>query len=463
MSQSIPKLTFQELSQNLINIKKFYPESKGNISLMQDINYFIPDKITKDIKKKIVLIQHNLLDFPLCPFCHKEKLKVSGKKLTVTCLSDYCRKEEIGLHSKNVNKLKREDYIKKHFKYKENLLFINNLSYKEFNLFKKFLSNIIPHVQDENIIISNFKKYREKSINERKGLSKENYILRFGQKEGIRIYNIVNRVKSDDMICNMRYSKLTKDPSNLEYWINLGFSKQSAEIQKILHFKYTDNKAYTAYKRSFIKDELIFSKSQHPQCKEYWMFTYNYSEKEAIWAAKNWWNKNLNWRNVRLDAEKIEEQRRKTKYNNKLKYGDKSIKASKASLKVFIPLIKKLLNKNIISNEDYYIGFEDKNEYFIANSNKFFYSYDFTIPKYNIIIEFNGKLWHPRKNDYDGDYNNDCYFGFIPAEKELEDKNKINQAKLKGFYVLEIWDYDTIDKNIDKCYSFIMENIKNDN
>jgi very-short-patch-repair endonuclease len=460
--EEIPYFTFQELSKKLKDIQKFYPKRKSNIQLVKDINYYISNDITEDITEKIVLIKNNLFDFPLCPFCQNKKLKVSRQKFTKTCLSEKCRKEEIGTYTKNKHRYNREKYIKKYFSSKENLLFIDNFEINEFKQFKKFLKNIIPYIQDENIIIKNYiKYYKEKNADDRKITSKENYILRFGKEEGLKRFYDKKTCVNEKSIEKMKYSILSKNPSNKEYWINLGFSKQSAEIQSILYLKYNDHKRFIKYKRNFITDDGLKLKTQNPSNKEYWMLVYNYSEQEAIWAAKNYWNNNHNWRNTRIDAEEIEEQRLKTKKKNILKYGDKSIKASKASLEVFIPLIDKLLHNNIIKYSDYYIGYKDKKEYFIADSNKFFYSFDFTIPRYKVIIEFNGKIWHHRERFYeDENYKPLCSFGIDPKEKEKQDIKKINKAKEMGFNVLEIWDYNTIDENIEMCYTFIMENIK---
>lgn len=69
-------------------------------------------------------------------------------------------------------------------------------------------------------------------------------------------------------------------------------------------------------------------------------------------------------------------------------------KASKESLKYFIPLYK-FLRKNNINRHDIYIGVSGSNEYWLRDLNKnLFFMYDFTILSHKLIFEYDGIKWH---------------------------------------------------------------------
>ncbi len=104
-----------------------------------------------------------------------------------------------------------------------------------------------------------------------------------------------------------------------------------------------------------------------------------------------------------------------------------------------------------------------ENEYFIYDKKeskiKF---YDF---KYkNIIIEYNGVVFHPRENHFNSREEFENYrvpfTGLTGHEKEILDLNKIQLAETNGFSVLEIFDNISIDKNLEICKNFIQQNLK---
>jgi hypothetical protein len=144
-----------------------------------------------------------------------------------------------------------------------------------------------------------------------------------------------------------------------------------------------------------------------------------------------------------------------TQKNLKVKF----LKASKASLKILQPLYTFLIDNNIFDKDDIFLGIEGVKEFFIKTVNNIYF-YDFTIKSKKIIVEYNGKAWHPNWEKYSIE---DCIKNFsnkkIDAKKAIEkDKNKINTAKENGFNVLILWEEDGYDYNQQKLKNFLIQN-----
>ena len=161
------------------------------------------------------------------------------------------------------------------------------------------------------------------------------------------------------------------------------------------------------------------------------------------------------------------------KYNNYLEKVKKRLKnrkgeASKQSMNIFFPIIDWLLEKEICTFTDIKVGINGSREWCLSTKKKdseqnvFFY--DFTIPKFKLIIEFNGEKYHPNPEWPIEKWLKWCN----PYTKESadivfkKDKNKIDFAKNKSYNVLEIWSSDSLEYNINKCKNFILGEIQNE-
>lgn len=131
---------------------------------------------------------------------------------------------------------------------------------------------------------------------------------------------------------------------------------------------------------------------------------------------------------------------------------------------------------NLEAELNEYEEFKDLNLIYAQEENEFFefsipdvdyqcvYFYDFTIPKLNIIIEYNGSLWHPRPEEFDTwkhpyKLKEENYDHKSQAEKMYKkNMRKLEKARNGGFSIFEIWDYD--DDKIKKCINFIKEAIQ---
>jgi len=112
-------------------------------------------------------------------------------------------------------------------------------------------------------------------------------------------------------------------------------------------------------------------------------------------------------------------------------------KASKESLKYFIPLFKFLRSRGVL-REDIYFGVGGSSEYYIfdkiTNRIKF---YDFTILSKKLIIEYDGIYWHSSENSI------------------KNDKFKTELCEQYGFALLRIKSETSFDENTKLIYDFI--------
>lgn len=114
-----------------------------------------------------------------------------------------------------------------------------------------------------------------------------------------------------------------------------------------------------------------------------------------------------------------------------------------------------------ISINDVMYG-EDQLEFNIFDSNTSSHKfYDFFIKKYNIIIEYNGIAFHPRKDKLSShEWNNwENVFTHKKADEMYQlQEYKLELAKTHNYNILEIWNDDSISDNIKKCINFIKNN-----
>lgn len=126
--------------------------------------------------------------------------------------------------------------------------------------------------------------------------------------------------------------------------------------------------------------------------------------------------------------------------------------ASKESLKVFIPLYKFLRKRSYI-REDIKLGCSGSKEFKIVH-NSILYSYDFTIESLKLIIEYNGVVFHARRNG-------DVLVRGNAKDIIEKDLRKRTAAELNGYSVLTIWSDE--EKKMDKCKEIIIAKEKNAN
>jgi very-short-patch-repair endonuclease len=99
------------------------------------------------------------------------------------------------------------------------------------------------------------------------------------------------------------------------------------------------------------------------------------------------------------------------------------------------------------------------NEFMIPDNNKAYF-YDFVLLKNKIILEFNGRMFHPNENMGTEEWQiwKKLFTGENADTSLAKDKRKEMVAVLNGFKVLKIWDNKTNKENLEIIKEFFKEN-----
>lgn len=235
------------------------------------------------------------------------------------------------------------------------------------------------------------------------------------------------------------------------YWTNKGFSEDEAK-QKIADIQ-SKNSLKRHLQIKLLPNKKEYYRSRNPLCIEYWS-SLGYSLEEAKTLREEANDKirlsyaNYEKRHGSLGRKMLEDIQRGRKDKILEKYGVTTLtgKASKESLKFFIPLYKKI-RKLGIAKSDIYWGFGKSKEYATQYNGKNFF-YDFTIHSLKFIIEYNGIFWHAREDSEWSGYG-------LKEENLLYNKIKRQAMIDRGYYVYNVWS----DKNIDDQREEVLQQI----
>lgn len=317
--------------------------------------------------------------------------------------------------------------------------FLSSLfTYKASNSMNYLLEHGYSPIEAKEHLYKNGKKGYDQSLGKR-----TNEKISIDAKKANKIKQIkLNKLK----ITNPNAAKAQFN-TNIEYYLEQGLTEKEAK------------KALSLRQHTFSKDKLTARFGE-----EKGTILLTARNKKWITTLK----KNNNW--VELSKRKG-----KSLEELKFKYGNdkaleiiksrtthsKMLKASVESLEVFNPLIDWLINEEFIIFDDVYLGVEDSREFFIRDekTGRFLYSFDFTIPKLNLIIEYNGEAFHPNPKWTEERLNSwkSPYSSITAKEKILYDSKKILKANQLGFRTLEIWSSSTTIDNIESCKTFILQ------
>jgi hypothetical protein len=269
----------------------------------------------------------------------------------------------------------------------------------------------------------------------------------------------LNENKIEDHIRTLR-------PVNIEYWVKNGYSEEEAVLQ-IEGQKMVSLRGCIA-RFGKIEGEKIWKERENKRSEagkkgssnlQYWL-NKGYSEEEAVIKRKE--------KQTTFSLEKCIEKygevegkkrftERQSKWNKSLSTGGNlKIGYSKISQELFYELLK---NYNIKDREKVYFGSHNK-EYKLEKEDGGIWLYDFTDLKNKKIIEFNGDMYHGNPKKYKADDYPHPFRKTITAQEMWDkDKQKIDVAIKEGFEVLVIWDseYRWGDKQkiINKCKEFL--------
>jgi hypothetical protein len=263
---------------------------------------------------------------------------------------------------------------------------------------------------------------------------------------------------------NNKHKKFYR-PSEIEYWLNKGYSKKDAQIKMTNYYSKIGKEAHHKMringkefltirqikywiKKGYSYEDAISNVKRVQTTTTLQKFVELYGEKKGLEKFNDRNKKWLDTLNNKSDEEKLDILIRKLKYTKRY---------SKSSILFFDNIFKILeYDYNIKFNKIFY----KENEYFIYNDKeKELYFYDLTIPEINLIVEYNGIKFHPNKdklskNEWENWTN---LYGNIDAETQYrKDNNKKNIAIEKGYEYLIIWEDETFENKTHKIINKIL-------
>ena len=237
-------------------------------------------------------------------------------------------------------------------------------------------------------------------------------------------------------------SHFTKD-----YWLNRGFSeKESIAKVREVQRRNSKNRHSKATPESY---------KNIPHCVEYWI-NKGFTLEEAIVAKTEFNQKHArSYENAikkygdQLGLAIMLDSQAKRKETLLSRYGTTTFgnNTSKSSMRLFIPLYKRL-RKDGLKKEDIYWGITGSKE-FAMHCNGKNYFYDFTVKSLKIIIEYNGCYWHGR-DDIEWRRQD------ISKEESMSHDNLKRQIMQdRGYKVFTVWEDDNIVYKLEELYNII--------
>lgn len=357
------------------------------------------------------------------------------------------------------NKIFFVETLKQYFNKKDTfILYVNsnniNISF-DLDRLNKFIEYVTlnnkDRVSDEYLLLRY--GFINKKDREKRSISKDNYIEKFGIEIGTQKYNK-----------NTNTQKQASKRS-IDYWLNI-YKDQNIALEKLNEYQSSHIKKHLTNKdQNYINN---YNKTNSPWNIEFYIkkgFSIDESKKiisnikkdSSLFCEEHYLNRGYN-----IDEAKELKQKYWIKhcYNN-------GTNVSKKSLLQFNEIIN-ILNK--IPNICVYYGDKETNkkEYFLYDKvNKRYFFYDLTIlyGDIKLIIEYHGHKFHPDLNklSFDDWKKWKCLFNEkIDANTKYEyDEYKQQLALDNGFQYLVIWDNDDFEENNNKIKKYIQHFIKN--
>lgn len=302
---------------------------------------------------------------------------------------------------------------------------------------------IIDIVETHNLVnAEEVKKLCEKYYS--KGIGAFNKLsIRYGEERAKEYEEkLKNRPKPKNIVTHF----------STKYWIEKGLTEDEA-LDKVKKIQSSNAKRRKKSSYENMKNKLKWSKN-------YWI-SKGYSYEQSILLSKENFisNNTLEYyiEKYGKDGEKLwneRKQKRKSTWENGKENHRSGGYVSKASLKFFIPIYKKI-RKLGINRKDIYFGINGSKEFFIRhkgnqNAGRFF---DFSIPKLNIVIEYNGTYWHPKTKDT---WKN-SFISYDDAIVVEIEKEKLCESG--GYTLIKVWDDDSLDLKQKEIVDLVRERL----
>jgi hypothetical protein len=309
-------------------------------------------------------------------------------------------------------------------------------------------------------------------LKKRQSVSKSKFIKKYGKDLGNKKYNeyLQKRATSySDNYKNGNHKKFYR-PSQKEYWETQGFKNHEIKEKIFDYYSKLGKKFHNKRKEEGIEFLTIrqlkywinkglsldsaqeqLRKIQDKRSLKY--FIEKYGEKEGTRRFHKTIKKWLKILDSKTFEEKLDILIRKTK---------RSKKYSTSSICLFEKTLKELKEKYNISFKKIY--YKEKEWYIYDHKNKKIYFYDLMIKDINLIIEYNGLLFHPNKNILS---EKEWISWINPITKKdanyhyKYDLQKQKIAEQKKYHYLIVWENETFDNNKNKIINKILSLYEN--
>lgn len=238
--------------------------------------------------------------------------------------------------------------------------------------------------------------------------------------------------------------------TTLRYWVLKGYSEEDAK-QKIKERQSTFSKEKCIQKLGETEGNKRFQQRQNK-----WIDSlYENKSTEEIYKFHKSKSSSLEMCIKRYGDKKGLEF-----YKNKINNWQTSV-SKNGSFNYFSKWSMSIINELLNTFEFEGSVFYAPNEFMIPDDkNQKAYFYDFVLLKNKVILEFNGRMFHPNENMNTEEWQTwkKLFTGENADTSFVKDKIKERVAILNGFKVLEIWDNQTNKENLEIIKEFFKEN-----
>lgn len=222
----------------------------------------------------------------------------------------------------------------------------------------------------------------------------------------------------------------TQSPRCVEYWMCRGYTLAES-VEKLKNYQSNNTLEAISIRHNCSPDEAAAIQSEIYLCRKNTIDNLPPEIKASFHAKQDSSSMDYCLRKCNYNYESAIELFQKRQVDKCVPMG----RASKESLRYFIPFYKKLRAIGI-TRHDIRIGVSGSSEYWLCDADSF-YMYDFTIISKKIIVEYDGSYWHQNK-----------------AKDEIKEKFAIS----RGFRVYRINSLLTADEKFTILTSIINEN-----
>ncbi len=370
------------------------------------------------------------------------------------CVSFEFFKKIISENISNLNILNNEFLKSKYKIYKLNFNISNKINTEILGFYSKYNTKI------EFYLSRGWSKEKSKEF------LKKRQTIYTEEKLGKKKFEIAKQKHLKTYITNFKKGnhKIFFRPSQLEYWINKGFNIDDSKKQM---FKFYSSLGKKYHKKRIEKGKEFLTVRQ----------------------LKYWINKGLSIEDAKLQLRKIQDTRSLKSYIERygkegiIKYNEtikkwlftlnnksdeekldiliRKTKRFKRYSKKSIDLFTNVLNFIKEKHQKEFNIFLGENEYFIYdNEKKKINFYDLTIKDLNLIVEYNGIMFHPNKNLLSSiEWKNwkNIYSKISADEQFKKDNYKEKIAKENKFNYLIIWENESYEESFNKILNKIYE------